>query len=128
MTISYAILVKTLHPALHTTKLEMSAFCKVSNIRSISKFMVNDQNCDFVVCNCNFLLQPPPPLVKTVWEERPSSRQGNKSGQSLGSAMTKVGGTPKRNKTKSPARSQLQNVDVSATWTRPDTGLEVATL
>lgn len=73
-------------------------------------------------------MQPPPPLVKTVWEERPLSRQGNKSGQSLGSAMTKVGGTPKKNKTKSPARSHLQNVDVSATWTSPDTGLEVAIL
>lgn len=71
-----------------------------------------------------FLLQPPPPLVKTVWEERPLSRQGGKSGQSLASAMTKVGGTPKRNKTKSPARSR-QNADVSASWTSPDSGLEV---
>ena len=75
-----------------------------------------------------FLLQPPPPLVKTVWEERPLSRQSGKSGQSLGSAMTKVGGTPKRNKTKSPARTRLQNVDLSASWTSPDSGLEVATL
>lgn len=73
-------------------------------------------------------MQPPPPLVKTVWEERPLSQQSGKSGQSLGSAMTKVGGTPKRNKTKSPARSRLQNVDVSASWTSPDSGLEVATL
>lgn len=93
-------------------------------IRSVSKFMVHDQNCNLV----DLLLQPPPPLVKTVWEERPSSQQGNKSGRSLGSAMTKVGGTPKRNKTKSPARPRLQNVDVSATWTSPDSGLEVATL
>lgn len=86
--------------------------------------MVHDQNCNLV----DLLLQPPPPLVKTVWEERPSSQQGNKVGRSLGSAMTKVGGTPKRNKTKSPARPRLQNVDVSATWTSPDSGLEVATL
>lgn len=86
--------------------------------------MVHDQNCNLV----DLLLQPPPPLVKTVWEERPSSQQGNKAGRSLGSAMTKVGATPKRNKTKSPARPRLQNVDVSATWTSPDSGLEVATL
>ena len=74
-----------------------------------------------------FLLQPPPPLVKTVWEERPLSRQTGKSSQFLGSTMTKVGGTPKRTKTKSPARTHNQNVDVSASWTSPDSGLEVAT-
>lgn len=50
---------KTLHPKPLTmllwidfnnlaggTKLEGSAFCKVSKIRSISKLMVYDQNCD----------------------------------------------------------------------------------
>ena len=71
------------------------------------------------------LLQPPPPLVKTVWEERPSSRQSGKTGQSLGSAMTKVGGTTKKNKAKSPSRVQLQNADVSASWTSLDSGIEV---
>lgn len=41
--------------------------------------------------------------------------------------MTKVGGTPKRTKARSPARIRNQNVDVSASWTSPDSGLEVTT-
>ncbi|PFX32292.1 TBC1 domain family member 31 [Stylophora pistillata] len=68
--------------------------------------------------------KPPPPLVKTVWEERSHSRQSGKSNQSLGSAMTKVGGTPKRSKTRSPVKSQRQKTEVSATWTSIDTELE----
>ena len=71
------------------------------------------------------LLQPPPPLVKTVWEERPSSRQSGKSGRSLGSTMTKVGGTAKRSKIKSPTKTTAQRIDVSASWTGPDSGIEV---
>ena len=71
------------------------------------------------------LLQPPPPLVKTVWEERPSSRQSGKSGRSLGSTMTKVGGTAKRSKVKSSTKTTAQRIDVSASWTGPDSGIEV---
>ncbi|XP_073233564.1 TBC1 domain family member 31-like [Porites lutea] len=68
--------------------------------------------------------KPPPPLVKTVWEERPSSRQSGKSGRSLGSTMTKVGGTAKRSKVKSPTKTTAQRIDVSASWTGPDSGIE----
>ena len=39
--------------------------------------------------------------------------------------MTKVGGTPKRSKTRSPVKSQRQKTEVSATWTSIDTELEV---
>lgn len=75
-----------------------------------------------------FVQQPPPPLVKTVWEERSHSRQSAKSNQSLGSAMTKVGGTPKRSRTISPVKSQRQKTEASATWTNVDSGLEVQLL
>ncbi|XP_015780139.1 PREDICTED: TBC1 domain family member 31-like [Acropora digitifera] len=67
--------------------------------------------------------KPPPPLVKTVWQERAASRQSEKSGQSLGSTMTKVGGTAKRNKF-NPTRPRSRAVDASTTWTSPDSGLE----
>ena len=63
--------------------------------------------------------------MKTVWVERPSSRQSGKSGKSLGSAMTKVGGTAKKSKTKSPSKPQAQAADISASWTSPDSGIEV---
>ena len=68
--------------------------------------------------------------MKTVWEERPASRQSGKSAQSLGSTMTKVGGTAKKNKAKSPAKARLQRSDVhvSASWTSPDSGIEVPVL
>ena len=74
-----------------------------------------------------FLLQPPPPLVKTVWEERPASRQSSKSGKSLGNTMTKVGGTAKKDKAKSPSRPRVQSADGSAaSWvTSPGSGIEV---
>lgn len=62
--------------------------------------------------------------MKTVWQERSTSHQSGKSGQSLGSTMTKVGGTAKRNKF-NPTRSRSQTVDASALWTSPDSGLEV---
>ncbi|KAJ7360430.1 hypothetical protein OS493_015531 [Desmophyllum pertusum] len=95
-----------------------------SNGRYVAAVMDNGNiNVYSVPALSQHFTKPPPPLVKTVWEERPLSRQGGKSGQSLASAMTKVGGTPKRNKTKSPARSR-QNADVSASWTSPDSGLE----
>ncbi|XP_068723216.1 TBC1 domain family member 31-like [Montipora capricornis] len=68
--------------------------------------------------------KPPPPLVKTVWEERPASRQSVKPGKSLGSNMTKVGGTTKRNKAKSTIKPHAQTVDVSASWSSSDSGLE----
>ncbi|XP_067054665.1 TBC1 domain family member 31-like isoform X2 [Acropora muricata] len=67
--------------------------------------------------------KPPPPLVKTVWQERTASRQTDKSGQSLGSTMTKVGGTAKRNKF-NPTRPHSRAVDASTSWTSPDSGLE----
>lgn len=66
--------------------------------------------------------------MKTVWEERPASRQSGKSAQSLGSTMTNVGGTAKKNKAKSPAKARLQRSDVSASWTSPDSGTEVPVL
>ena len=62
--------------------------------------------------------------MKTVWQERAASRQSEKSGQSLGSTMTKVGGTAKRNKF-NPTRPRSRAVDASTTWTSPDSGLEV---
>ena len=39
--------------------------------------------------------------------------------------MTKVGGTTKKNKAKSPARARVQTTDMSASWTSPDSGIEV---
>ncbi|KAL9974989.1 hypothetical protein ACROYT_G012102 [Oculina patagonica] len=100
-------------------------FSLSSNGRYVAAVMDNGNvNVYSVPALSQHFTKPPPPLVKTVWEERPLSRQSGKSGQSLGSAMTKVGGTPKRNKAKSPARTRTQNVDVSASWTSPDSGLE----
>ena len=39
--------------------------------------------------------------------------------------MTKVGGTAKRSKVKSPTKTTAQRIDVSASWTGPDSGIEV---
>ena len=39
--------------------------------------------------------------------------------------MTKVGGTAKRSKIKSPTKTTAQRIDVSASWTGPDSGIEV---
>ena len=42
--------------------------------------------------------------------------------------MTKVGGTAKRSKIKSPTKTTAQRIDVSASWTGPDSGIEVRCL
>ena len=39
--------------------------------------------------------------------------------------MTKVGGTAKRSKVKSPTKTTAQRIDVSASWTGTDSGIEV---
>ena len=39
--------------------------------------------------------------------------------------MTKVGGTAKKSKVKSPTKTSAQRIDVSASWTGPDSGIEV---
>ena len=39
--------------------------------------------------------------------------------------MTKVGGTAKRSKVKSPFKTTAQRIDVSASWTGTDSGIEV---
>ena len=39
--------------------------------------------------------------------------------------MTKVGGTAKKSKVKSPTKTSAQHIDVSASWTGPDSGIEV---
>ena len=39
--------------------------------------------------------------------------------------MTKVGGTAKRSKIKSPTKTTAQRIDVSASWSGPDSGIEV---